>query len=145
MDTRTVTGKGFPFKVYLNCPDTGSIMNYLNCYIEENIDSFFDKIYEFEKEKYMEKNNKIIFELINIEDFLLSINDKYINDNLRIESNIKKLRILIDELDYINLNIKTENFIKNKLKDIFKIVYDGCTPFIKLIIVFVYLYKININ
>ena len=68
MDTRTVTGKGFPFKVYLNCPDTGSIMNYLNCYIEENIDSFFDKIYEFEKEKYMEKNNKIqINEIDNIE------------------------------------------------------------------------------
>jgi len=68
MDIRTITGKGFPFKVYLNCPDTGSIMNYLNCYIEENIDSFFDNIYEFEKKQYMEKNNKIqINEIDNIQ------------------------------------------------------------------------------
>jgi len=58
MDTNTNINKGFPFKIYLNCPDTGSILNYLNCYMEENIDSFFDKIYEFEKKQYIEKNNK---------------------------------------------------------------------------------------
>jgi hypothetical protein len=98
--------------------------------------------------KYMERNNKIIFELINMEEFLLSINNQYINDNLRIDTNLKKIKLLVNELYelyYLNLDIKTENFIKNKLKDIFKIIYDDCTPFIKLMIVFVYLYKININ
>lgn len=58
MDHTKTTNKGFPFKVYLNCPDTGNIMNYLNCYIEENIDSFFDRIYEFEKNLFIKKNNK---------------------------------------------------------------------------------------
>ena len=67
------TSKGFPFQVYLNCPDVGSIMNYLNCYIEENIDNFFDKIYEFEKKLYIEKTNK---------------NDIDENDNIQIYKNI---------------------------------------------------------
>ena len=55
--------------------------------------NFNMKLTDFDFE-YMEKNNKIIMELINIIEFLNNINNVYIQNNLKIKENKDKLKLL---------------------------------------------------
>ena len=106
--------------------------------------NFDMKLQEFDF-KYLEKNKKIIISLMDIKNILNKTNNEYIKTQLQIKNNIDKLTLLETKLGELDLDIKKENYIKIKLNIIFQDIYKDCTPFIKLMIILIYLYEANIK